>query len=367
MALEGRMYMDTIVLTAENKQQQKECANLAGACIREGGVVAFPTETVYGLGADALNASASEKIYEAKERPRDNPLIILIAELSSLEKLVSYIPPKAKVLAEKFWPGPLTMVLEKSSAVPSVTTGGLQKVAVRMPNHPLTLEIIRQAGGYVTGPSANTSGRPSPTLAKHVKEDMQGKIQMIVDGGELPMGIESTIIDMTMEPPVILRPGCITQKMLMECIGSVVTKETKASNVTEEAYSSTKYKHYAPKAELKIVEGEPEAVYDTIRRFAINQLEKGKKVGIIATDESQDRYSKGIVKSIGSRKDDSTIARNLYGILREFDELQVDCIFSESFSEGKMGNAIMNRLVKAAGYQVIKAEKEQKEYQEEQI
>lgn len=356
--------MDTIVLTVENKQQQKECAYLAGECIRKGGVVAFPTETVYGLGADALNAVAAEKIYEAKERPRDNPLIVLIAEVASLEKIVSYIPPKAKVLAERFWPGPLTMILEKSSEVPLVTTGGLHKVAVRIPDHPLTLEIIRQAGGYVTGPSANTSGRPSPTLAKYVKEDMQGKIPMIVDGGELPLGIESTIIDMTVEPPVILRPGCITKEMLVECIGAVDSKDTTAFPNTKDTSQSpaAKYKHYAPKAELKIVEGEPEAVYDTIHRFVINQLEKGKKVGIIATDESQDRYSKGIVKSIGSRKDDSTIAQNLYGILREFDELQVDCIFSESFGEGKMGNAIMNRLVKAAGYQVMKAEKKQKEY-----
>lgn len=347
--------MNTIVLKADNEQQRKESAKLAGDCIRQGGLVAFPTETVYGLGADALNAAASEKIYAAKGRPADNPLIVLIAEMKALESIVSYIPPKAKMLAEKFWPGPLTMIMEKTALVPMTTTGGLQKVAVRMPNYPLTLDIIRQAGGYVTGPSANTSGRPSPTLAKHVLEDMDGRIQMIVDGGELSMGIESTIVDMTVEPPVVLRPGCITVDMLTECIGQVRTEPTETST-TEDGRGKAPgigYKHYAPKAEMKIVEGDPEAVCQAISEFVINQLEKGKKVGIIATDESRSKYPQGIVKSIGSRKDDSTIARNLYGILREFDELEVDCIFSESFGEGKMGNAIMNRLLKAAAHQVI--------------
>ena len=356
--------MDTIVLKAENEQQRRESAKLAGECIRQGGLVAFPTETVYGLGADALNASAAEKIYAAKERPADNPLIVLIGEMKSLDPIVTYIPPKAKILAEKFWPGPLTMILEKTELVPSVTTGGLQKVAVRIPSHPLTLEIIRQAGGYVTGPSANTSGRPSPTLAKHVLEDMQGKIQMILDGGELSIGIESTIVDMTVEPPLILRPGSITKEMLEEYIGEVSTELMATLEKTDGTCKApgTEYKHYAPRAELKIVEGEPEAVFGAIHKFVIKQLDKGKKVGIIATDESQNKYSAGIVKSIGSRKDDSTIAQNLYGILREFDELQVDCIFSESFSEGKMGNAIMNRLLKAAAHQVIHVKENDKKY-----
>lgn len=357
------MHMNTIVLSIDNEQQMQKSVKTAGDCIRLGGLVAFPTETVYGLGADALNAAAAEKIYTAKGRPSDNPLIIHIADIEALDRIVSEIPQKAKILTERFWPGPLTLVMKKTELVPLSTTGGLQTVAVRMPNHPLALAIIRQAGGYVAAPSANTSGRPSPTLAKHVLEDMEGRIDLIVDGGELPIGIESTIVDITVDPPMLLRPGYITMEMLQECIGEVDTDPAMVSMAAHQVPKAPgmKYRHYAPKAELKIVEGEPEAVAEAIDKFVIHQLEKGRKVGIIATDESLGCYPQGIVKSIGSRKDDSTIAQNLYGVLREFDELQVDCIFSESFSEGKMGNAIMNRLGKAAANQVIHVQKTDKE------
>ena len=349
--------METILIKTK---EERECINLAGECLRKGGLVAFPTETVYGLGADALNEEAAAKVYTVKERPMDNPLIVLIADISSLEKIVQDFPQKARKLAKDFWPGPLTMVLNKKEIVPKITTGGGETVAVRMPNHPLVLQLIKAAGGYVTGPSANTSGRPSPTLASHVLEDMNGKIDMILDGGELGIGIESTIVDMSVEPPRILRPGCITQEMLEKSIGEVLT-EIRLDTVVEEKTTKApglKYKHYAPKAEMQIVEGDTCAVCDTINKFTANWLEKGKKVGIIATEETKHCYDKGIVKTIGSREDDRTIARNLYAVLREFDEENVDVIYSESFAQGNMGYAIMNRLLKAASHRVITAKKQ---------
>lgn len=347
--------MNTVYLKAEKKEEYDLCVKKAAACLREGGLVAFPTETVYGLGADALNEKASEKIYAAKGRPSDNPLIVHIADLESLNHIVEEVPKKAKILAEKFWPGPLTMIMKKTESVPKSTTGGLDTVAIRMPNHPLALSIIKAAGGYVAAPSANTSGRPSPTLAKHVLEDMNGRIDMIVDGGELAIGIESTIVDMSVDPPMILRPGYITQEMLEECIGDVLLDPTLLflSEHQMPKAPGMKYKHYAPKGEMKIVEGVREQVVEVINNFVSNELEKGKKVGIIATDETYSLYPKGMVRSIGSRADDRTIARNLYAILREFDEMNADCIFSESFDSGSMGQAIMNRLLKAAAHNVM--------------
>lgn len=347
--------MNTVYLSAEKQKDREVCVQKAGVCLKEGGLVAFPTETVYGLGADALNEKAAEKIYAAKGRPSDNPLIVHIAEMKDLEYIVEEIPKKAKLLAEKFWPGPVTMIMKKKDIVPNSTTGGLDTVAVRMPDHPLALEIIKAAGGFVAAPSANTSGRPSPTLAKHVLEDMMGRIDMIVDGGELSIGIESTIVDMSVEPPMILRPGYITEEMLEECIGDVLLDPALLFVGEDKAPKAPgmKYKHYAPKGELKIVEGTRDNVISTIKNFVVNELEKGKKVGIIATDETKSLYGNGIVKSIGSRKDDRTIARNLYAVLREFDEMEVECIYSESFGTGSMGQAIMNRLLKAAAHNVI--------------
>ena len=203
--------MKTIVeIITENKRTNMDIIDAAGKIIREGGLAAFPTETVYGLGADALNPEASRKIYEAKGRPSDNPLIIHIADMEALEKIVLHVPTKAEKLAEHFWPGPLTMIFAKSGRVPLETTGGLQTVAVRMPNHPVALALIRAAGGYIAAPSANTSGRPSPTLAEHVAEDMDGRIPLILDGGAVGIGIESTIVDLSGGIPMVLRPGAIT-------------------------------------------------------------------------------------------------------------------------------------------------------------
>ncbi len=327
----------------------------AGQIIRQGGLVAFPTETVYGLGANGLDETASAKIYAAKGRPSDNPLIVHIARFSDLERIAEQIPDSARKLADAFWPGPLTMIFRKSPEVPYGTTGGLDTVAVRMPDHPIALALIEAGGGYIAAPSANTSGRPSPTRAAHVAEDLQGKIDMILDGGDVGIGLESTIVDLTEEKPVILRPGYINQKMLEDVIGPVEMDRGLTAddpNVHPKA-PGMKYRHYAPKASLTIVEGPAGAVMDKIRLLARQEEERGGRVGIIATDETAASYPVGIVKSVGTRTDELSISSHLYGILREFDQLQVTRIYSEAFETPMLGQAIMNRLMKAAGHQVI--------------
>lgn len=349
--------MKTIYLDMRSKIEQEEMAK-AGKIIRDGGLVAFPTETVYGLGGNALDGEASAKIYAAKGRPSDNPLIVHIAKLSDLERIAKSIPESAGKLAEKFWPGPLTMIFQKTEQVPCGTTGGLDTVAVRMPDHPVALGLIEAGGGYIAAPSANTSGRPSPTTAGHVAQDLDGKIDMILDGGPVGIGLESTIVDLTEEIPVILRPGYINQSMLEEVVGPVRMDQALLKddpNLRPKA-PGMKYRHYAPKASLTIVEGEAEAVKRTINKLAALEREAGKQVGIIATDETRGAYPDGIVKSVGTRSDEITIAMHLYGILREFDELEVSKIYSEAFDTPRIGLAIMNRLIKAAGHQVIHAE-----------
>lgn len=347
--------MKTKVIRMNLDNISYEAIEEAGKILQDGGLVAFPTETVYGLGGNALDEQAAEKIYAAKGRPSDNPLIIHIAELDALHKIVTEVPEKAKMLANAFWPGPLTMIFPKKETVPYGTTGGLETVAVRMPNHPLALALIRAAGGYVAAPSANTSGRPSPTLAEHVEEDMMGRIDMILDGGPVGIGLESTIVDFTEDVPVILRPGYINQQMLEDVIGEVqMDKGLIASNskIAPKA-PGMKYRHYAPKAELLVVEGNPENVQKKIRELTKEKMDAGCKVGIIATDESVTAYPQGIVKSIGTRMHEESIAQHLFSVLREFDDSGVDYIYSESFDTPQMGQAIMNRLLKAAGQQRI--------------
>ena len=329
----------------------------AGEILKRGGLVAFPTETVYGLGANALDEKAAAKIYGAKGRPSDNPLIVHIADWEAIYKIAVDIPKEAKLLADAFWPGPLTMVLKKSDAVPLTTTGGLPTVAVRMPNHEIARALIRSGGGYVAAPSANTSGRPSPTKAEHVAEDMDGVIDMIIDGGDSHIGLESTIVDLTEGTPTILRPGYINQQMLEDVLGRVETDRALISedeNIRPKA-PGMKYRHYAPKAELFIVEGEEQNVREKMNRLIEENKAAGRKAGVICTYESSSCYHGGIVKSIGSRADEITIAQHLYSILRDFDEMDVSVIYSESFDTPQMGQAIMNRLIKAAGHQIIKA------------
>lgn len=346
--------MQTIIKKVDENCIDLQIMKEAGELLKAGALVAFPTETVYGLGANALDEKAAAKIYAAKGRPSDNPLIVHIADMEKLENITEEIPEAAMKLAEKFWPGPLTMVMKKSAAVPLGTTGGLSTVAVRMPSHPIALEMIRHGGGYIAAPSANTSGRPSPTLASHVADDMDGIIPMILDGGPVGIGIESTIVDLTEEIPTILRPGFITKEMLEEVVGEVqIDKGLEADAKTPPKAPGMKYRHYAPKAELVIVEGAREAVIEKINALVKEKEAQGMIAGIIGTEETILRYPAGIVKSIGTRNDELSISSHLYSILREFDESDAQVIYSESFEEGAMGSAIMNRLLKAAGHKII--------------
>lgn len=346
--------MQTIIRKVDENCIDEMIMKEAGALLKQGALVAFPTETVYGLGANALDSEAAAKIYAAKGRPSDNPLIVHIADMDALPLITAEIPEAAKKLAAKFWPGPLTMVMRKSDVVPYGTTGGLDTVAVRMPSHPIALEMIRHGGGYIAAPSANTSGRPSPTLASHVADDMNGIVPLILDGGAVGIGIESTIVDLTDEIPTILRPGFITKEMLQEVVGEVqIDKGLDADSKTPPKAPGMKYRHYAPKAELMIVEGSSEAVVAKINALVRENEEKGICTGIIGTEETISRYPAGIVKCMGTRNDELSISSHLYGILREFDESDAKVIYSESFEEGAMGSAIMNRLLKAAGHKII--------------
>lgn len=355
--------MNTKVVKVDREHPEREIIECAGEILKQGGLVAFPTETVYGLGGDGLNASSSEKIYAAKGRPSDNPLIIHIADMESLEEIVTQVPEEARKLADACWPGPLTMIFQKNHRVPYETTGGLESVAVRMPSHPVARALIAAGGGYIAAPSANTSGRPSPTCAEHVKEDLSGRIDMILDGGEVEIGLESTIVDFTSEKPVILRPGYISQEMIARVIGEV--EMDKGLLITDSAVKpkapGMKYRHYAPKAGLTIVQGSPEEVREYINSQCKKQGEKGLRAGVISTDENQDFYHAAVVKNIGRREDEEGIARHLFGILRAFDEEDVDCIYSEAFDTPQMGQAIMNRLLKAAGHHIIYLEEQKEE------
>ena len=349
--------METEYLNLDPVSPDPEVIRRAGDILKRGGLVAFPTETVYGLGGDALNREAARKIYAAKGRPSNNPLIVHIADMEHLEAIAAEIPEKARKIASVWWPGPLTMIFNKKDIVPDATSGGLPTVAVRMPNHPIALELIRAAGGYIAAPSANTSGRPSPTIAEHVREDLDGKIDMILDGGEVRIGLESTIVDFTDEIPMMLRPGYINMEKLEEILGEVlidpaILDENASENIRPKA-PGMMYRHYAPKAQLTIVEGGEKEVVDRILELAAQSCREGKSVGIIAADETAESYKDYDVKNIGSRETDKEIARRLFRVLREFDDEGTDVILSESFETPRMGQAIMNRLLKAAGHRVI--------------
>lgn len=353
--MEQKADMQTKLVVINENDINTEALREAGRIVRDGGLVAFPTETVYGLGGDALNPDSSRKIYEAKGRPSDNPLIVHIAKWEDIYRIAENIPEEAGRLCEAFWPGPLTMILKKAECVPAETTGGLSTVAVRMPANETALCFIEAAGGYVAAPSANRSGRPSPTLAKYVMEDLDGRIDMVLDGGAVGIGLESTIVDLTQKKPMILRPGYITKDMLEKVLGEVAVDQTILSGDSKEAPKAPgmKYKHYAPQGELTIVSGDSENVVEQINKLTTLMSEKGLKTGVIATKENCDSYRADLIKCIGSRRDEEEIAHNLYTILREFDGEGTEVIYSESFAGSEMGQAIMNRLLKAAGHKVI--------------
>ena len=382
-----------VMIEDRNHIKDEELGEAAGI-LRSGGLVAFPTETVYGLGGNALDEDAAGKIYAAKGRPSDNPLIAHVSCMEEVAPLVKEIPEAGRKLMEAFWPGPLTMIFPKSEKVPYGTTGGLDTVAIRMPDDPVANRLIALAGVPVAAPSANTSGRPSPTTADHVWQDMNGRIEMIIDGGPVGIGVESTIVDVSSAVPAVLRPGAITMEMLAEVLGEVSVDPAILGPLSADVRPKApgmKYKHYAPKADLTLVEpgtgteresgaeqvtgaeqktgadrntgADPETGLDEtqlqamickVRELSREKIEAGYKVGVICTDESRGCYTDGEVRSIGARKSQASVAHNLYALLREFDDLGVDYIFSESFPKDHLGQAIMNRLSKAAGYKIVK-------------
>ena len=406
-----------IIIEDRNHIKDEELKE-AASILRSGGLVAFPTETVYGLGGNALDEDAARKIYAAKGRPSDNPLIAHVSCVEEVAPLVKEIPEAGRKLMEAFWPGPLTMIFPKSEKVPYGTTGGLDTVAIRMPDDPVANRLIALAGVPVAAPSANTSGRPSPTTADHVWQDMNGRIEMIIDGGPVGIGVESTIVDVSSAIPSVLRPGAITMEMLAEVLGEVSVDPAILGPLSADVRPKApgmKYKHYAPKADLTLVEpgtgadresgaeqvtgaeqktgaeqvtgaeqkngagqktgaeqktgadrntgADPETGLDEtqlqamickVRELSREKIEAGYKVGVICTDESRGCYTDGEVRSIGARKSQASVAHNLYALLREFDDLGVDYIFSESFPKDHLGQAIMNRLSKAAGYKIVK-------------
>lgn len=352
--------METLVLKVDNSSEGEIALEKAAKIIKDGGLVAFPTETVYGLGGDAKNPRSSKKIYRAKGRPSDNPLIVHIADFSQLEEIALEVPDVARELSDEFWPGPLTLILKKNKVIPKQTTGGLDTVAVRMPSSEIARELIKKSECLIAAPSANVSGKPSPTEAKHVFTDLSGRIDAVIDGGEAVIGLESTIVDLTGDTPMILRPGAITKEMLERVVGRVDIDPSlliDAEDVKAKA-PGMKYKHYAPKANMTIVEGNTTKVVVYINSRTIANRDLGRKTGVIASSENVSRYSADVVKSVGSLDNEEEIAHNLYSILREFDETDVSEIYSESFEGDGIRGAIMNRLLKAAGHKVINADKE---------
>jgi len=348
--------MDTKIVIIDEDIIDIKVIEEAGRIIREGGLVAFPTETVYGLGANALDPSAVRKIFEAKGRPQDNPLIIHVADFE-IGDFVREISPIAKNLMKCFWPGPLTIILKKSKLIPDITSAGLDTVGIRMPSNIIARELIKSAGVPIAAPSANISGRPSPTEVSRCIEDLSGKIEYILGGPICEVGLESTIVDCSVCPPCILRPGGITLEMLHKIDSDIYMDESimkKPGADFKPKAPGMKYRHYAPKAPLKIVQGDLQKTIAKINEIVQNYKDDKKRVGIIATDETINQYTNGYVLSLGSREDLHDIGKNLFEVLRNFDDANVDIILSEAVEEKGLGIAIMNRLKKSAGYDIIK-------------
>lgn len=351
-------FMNTQICKINGTEPEPELLARAAEILRRGGLVAFPTETVYGLGGNALDPEAAARIYAAKGRPSDNPLILHIADRTALTELAAEVPEAAEKLMEAFWPGPMTLIFHKSEKVPRETTGGLDTAAVRMPSHPVARALIRTAGIPIAAPSANSSGRPSPTLASHVAEDLDGRIDMILDGGAVEIGLESTIVDVTGETPVILRPGFISLEAVRRVLGQGEMDPAILGDAPADLRPKApgmKYRHYAPKAEMILVEGEPSAVVRTITALAEESRRQGKRAAVLCSEESRNLYGTLPCRAIGVRAQEETVAHNLYRCLREFDEEGTDVIYSETFSQGELGPAIMNRMRKAAGGRIIQA------------
>jgi L-threonylcarbamoyladenylate synthase len=348
----------TLVLKVDSKELTMEKIRIAADFIKKGGLVAFPTETVYGLGADALNSKAVLALFEAKKRPLDNPPIVHVGNVKDVYRLVKEVPSKAEKLMKNFWSGPLTLIFKRSNIVPDATVAGLDTIAIRMPRHNVALALLRESGCPIAAPSANLAGKPSPTTAKHVLDDLNGRIDAVLDAGPTQIGVESTVLDITVDPPQILRPGGTSYEVLKKILGRVelhpVAVADRELPVEKVRSPGVKHKHYAPNADLIVVEGQVAAVVDKVRELAESYKRKGDKVGVLATDETAGYYKADIVKSLGSRNDLTVIAKNLFRLLREFDSESVGVIIAEGIPPEGLGLAVMNRLRKASGYKIVK-------------
>ena len=352
--------MKTLLLKVNPEKPDLTKIQSAAEIIQKGGLVAFPTETVYGVGADALNPTAVLTLFEAKKRPLDNPPIIHVANPAEVYRLVEEVPPKARILMEKFWPGPLTLIFKRSNIVPKVTVAGLDTVAIRMPKHKVALELIKLSRCPIAAPSANLASKPSSTTAQHVYEDLNGRIDAIIDGGATNIGVESTVVDLSTDPPILLRPGGTSFEALKMVLGDmklhIFVEAEQELTLQENRSPGMKHKHYAPKAEVILVEGNVQAVMNKVKELSESLKHKGQKVGILATDETQTAYKADTIKSLGSRSNLASVAQNLFRLLREVDAENVDVIIAEGVSSDGLGLAVMNRLRKASGYHIIKAD-----------
>ncbi len=347
--------MNTNIIKINNIIDDEEKMKEAAQIIKDGGIVAFPTETVYGLGSDALNEDAVKKIFIAKGRPQDNPLIVHVAS-KNIQSLVEDTPDIAQRLIDKYWPGPLTLILKKKSIIPDMTSANLDTIGIRMPNNEIALKLIEMSNTVIAAPSANISGRPSPTDVERCIDDLSGRVDCIVGGKKSDIGLESTILDCTVNPPIVLRPGGITLEMLkeidnrIEIDGAIMKKST--GDLKPKA-PGMKYRHYAPKAKVKIISGERKKTIEKIKEIVDYYIDNNKKVCILTIQENEKEYNKGIKVVLGSKENLLMVAQNLFESLRKCDDLGADVILAEAYEEKGVGIAIMNRLNKAAGFDII--------------
>jgi len=349
-----------MVLKVDPHRPEPDKIRVAAELLKKGGLVAFPTETVYGLGASALDERAVLRIFDAKNRPADNPIIVHVANRDDVYVLAEHVPQVAEELIDEFWPGPLTLLFVKSDAVPNAVTAGLATVAIRMPSHAVAHALISEAGVPVAAPSANLAGRPSPTSAKHVLDDLSGRIEVLIDGGEIGYGVESTVMDLTTDLPTVLRPGPVTVEELRRVVGEVEVHPIARAEVPIEVAIARspgmKYRHYAPAAEVVVVEGPLEGIIKKVQELVDARRRLGEKVGVMATKETASKYRADVVKVVGSRLDPRTVAKNLFRVFRELDDEGVKFVATEGLEPAGIGLAVMNRLRKAAGYNIVRVE-----------
>lgn len=341
--------MQTKLLTITNTANDEDVLNEAADLLREGHLVAIPTETVYGLAANALDPKASSAIYAAKGRPSDNPLIVHVSDISEIPPLVKHVPDALYKLAEAFWPGPMTVIMEKSDAVPDETSGGLDTVAIRMPSHPVAYEIIRRAGVPLAAPSANLSGSPSPTCAQHCIDDLTGRVDAIVDGGACEVGVESTVLTLCTTPPAILRPGAVTLEMLKEILPDITVDPGVFHHLSDDrkvVSPGMKYKHYSPKARVVLVRGEQ-------AKFKKFISEQPGKFGVLCFTEDEPYVTQPYIV-YGKQEDAASQAKHLFDALREVDKEQMKLVYVRVADDRGIGQAVYNRLLRAAGFEEIK-------------